>query len=67
MDLSVDTAARVRALGPWFHNFDFDGVLTAPDHFLGDYPRTKWERFAHAIPADLRGRTVLDIGCNAGF
>src|SRR6185503_9780020 len=30
-------------------------------------PRFKWARFAHAIPADLRGCTVLDIGCNAGF
>ncbi len=30
-------------------------------------PRVKWNRFAHAIPADLRGKTVLDIGCNAGF
>jgi len=27
----------------------------------------KWRRFADAIPADLTGRTVLDIGCNAGF
>ena len=58
---------RVRELGDWFHNLDLKGVRTAPEHFLGDYPRTKWERFAHAIPADLRGRTVLDIGCNGGF
>jgi tRNA (mo5U34)-methyltransferase len=59
--------ARVRALGQWFHNLDLHGVHTAPDHFLGDYPRVKWDRFAHAIPADLTGKTVLDIGCNAGF
>jgi tRNA (mo5U34)-methyltransferase len=58
---------QVRALGSWFHNLDLGGVQTAPDHFLGDYPRFKWERFAHAIPADLSGRSVLDIGCNAGF
>jgi tRNA (mo5U34)-methyltransferase len=58
---------RVRALGPWFHNLDLMGVRTAPDHFLGDYPMVKWRRFAHAIPADLSGKTVLDIGCNAGF
>lgn len=62
-----DIAARVAALGPWFHNLDLGGVRTAPDHFLGDYPSLKWRRFAHAIPADLRGRSVLDIGCNAGF
>ena len=62
-----EIAARVAALGPWFHNMDLGGVRTAPDHFLGDYPSLKWSRFAHAIPADLRGRTVLDVGCNAGF
>lgn len=59
--------ARVRELGPWFHNFDFGGVRTAPEHFLGDYPACKWKRFAHALPDDLRGMTVLDVGCNAGF
>jgi tRNA (mo5U34)-methyltransferase len=59
--------ARIRELGPWFHNMTIGGVQTAPDHFLGDYPSLKWRQFAHAIPADLTGRTVLDIGCNAGF
>lgn len=58
---------RVRELGQWFHNLDLKGVQTAPDHFLGDYPRIKWQRFAHAIPEDLTGKTVLDIGCNGGF
>jgi tRNA (mo5U34)-methyltransferase len=58
---------RVEALGTWFHNLDLKGVKTAPNHFLGDYPNVKWQAFAHAIPNDLRGRTVLDIGCNAGF
>lgn len=59
--------STVAALGEWFHNLDLHGVRTAPEHFLGDYPRVKWQRFAHAIPDDLQGRTVLDIGCNAGF
>ena len=59
--------AAVAALGPWFHNIDLGGVMTAPDHFLGDYPAVKWRRFAHAISSDLRGRSVLDIGCNGGF
>jgi tRNA (mo5U34)-methyltransferase len=58
---------RVRELGEWFHNLDLRGVKTAPDHFLGDYPAVKWQRFANAIPADLRGKSVLDIGCNSGF
>ncbi len=65
------TADRVRQraaeLGPWFHNMQLAGVQTAPDHFLGDYPAVKWRHFADAIPADLTGKTVLDIGCNGGF
>ncbi len=60
-------ARRVAELGPWFHNMELAGVQTAPEHFLGDYPRCKFDRFAGRLPADLRGRTVLDIGCNAGF
>jgi len=59
---------RAAALGEWFHNIDLGGgVRTAPDHFLGDYPAVKWRSFAHAVPADLTGKTVLDIGCNGGF
>jgi tRNA (mo5U34)-methyltransferase len=58
---------RVHELGDWFQNLDLHGVRTAPNHFLGDYPNFKWRTFAHAIPADLSGKTVLDIGCNAGF
>jgi tRNA (mo5U34)-methyltransferase len=62
-----EIAREVEALGPWFHNLDLRGVPTAPSHFLGDYPRDKFRRFAGALPADLRGRSVLDVGCNAGF
>lgn len=62
-----DIQTRVRELGEWFHNINLRGVQTAPNHFLGDYPAVKWRQFQHAIPADLTGRTVLDIGCNGGF
>src|SRR5690554_16923 len=58
---------RIEELGPWFHNIELDGIATAPDHFLGNYPQMKWRKFEHAIPADLSGRSVLDIGCNVGF
>src|SRR5246127_5229693 len=58
---------KIHELGDWFHNMNIGGVQTAPHHFLGDYPAVKWNRFAHAIPADLKGKSVLDIGCNAGF
>lgn len=59
--------ARVAELGPWFHNIWLDGVWTAPNHYLGDFPGILWRRFRHALPEDLEGRSVLDIGCNSGF
>lgn len=58
---------RIAELGPWFHNLRLKGIQTAPGHFLGDYPQVKFERFSDAIPRDLSGCSVLDIGCNAGF
>ena len=65
---SATLRARVAALAPWFHNIDLgEGITTAPDHFLGDYPANKFSRFGHVLPANLSGKSVLDIGCNAGF
>ena len=58
---------RIEELGPWFHNLRLRGIPTAPGHFLGNYPEIKFESFREAIPADLTGKSVLDIGCNAGF
>jgi tRNA (mo5U34)-methyltransferase len=58
---------RIRDLAPWFHNLRLDGIETAPDHFLGDYPATHWHTFEHALPERLDGCTVLDVGCNAGY
>src|SRR5690606_2032184 len=68
MSLSHDAVRRrIEELGPWFHNIELAGLPTAPDHFLGNYPYVKWRKFSHALPSDLTGKTVLDIGCNAGF
>src|SRR5579875_3590641 len=58
---------RIELLGPWLHNLTLEGVETAQNHFLGDYPQIKFQHFRNAIPADLTGKSVLDIGCNAGF
>jgi tRNA (mo5U34)-methyltransferase len=62
-----DIAQRIDELGPWFHNMRIGGIETAPNHFLGNYPACKWNKFAAIVPEDLSDRTVLDIGCNAGF
>jgi tRNA (mo5U34)-methyltransferase len=60
-------AQRIAEMGEWFHNINLNGVQTAPNHFLGDFPNVKWKSIAPAVPQDLTGATVLDIGCNGGF
>ncbi|WP_337268232.1 TIGR04290 family methyltransferase [Oryzifoliimicrobium ureilyticus] len=62
-----DLKREANELGPWFQNIRIGGIETAPDHFLGDYPAFKWRGFRDALPENLNGRSVLDIGCNAGF
>lgn len=64
----MSTEEEIKHLQPWFHNIHLpDGTKTAPEHFLGDFPRFKWERIKGSVPDDLSGWKVLDIGCNAGF
>ncbi len=58
---------RIQELGPWFHRMRLGGVDTAPEHFLGDYPEIKYKHFRETLPANMSGKSVLDIGCNAGF
>ncbi|CAN5655364.1 TIGR04290 family methyltransferase [soil metagenome] len=64
---SADLAQRVRDLGPWFHDLELRGVRTAPEHPLGNFLRDLWRQVEPAFPEDMTGKTVLDIGCNAGF
>jgi len=65
------TASRIAALGPWFHSIDLGNGLTTKGYTIGsepaDHPRGTWEFVKRALPADLAGKTVLDVGCNAGF
>jgi len=63
-----DLESELERLGPWFHNLHLpNGLQTCPQHPLGDFPKFKWDRLKSHFADDLRGATVLDIGCNAGF
>jgi tRNA (mo5U34)-methyltransferase len=65
-DEARDELSRtIRDLGPWYHNLNFGGIETNPPE--GDYPARRWQIFEKLVPNDLRGKTVLDIGCNSGF
>ena len=62
---------QVEALGPWFHCIELgDGIRTKTASVSGepaDHPAGTWEIIKRCLPADLSGKSVLDVGCNAGF
>lgn len=61
-----EIAETLRRLGPWYHNVEFaPGVMSNPS--IPDYPASRWRILDQVIPKDLRGKSVLDIGCNSGF
>jgi tRNA (mo5U34)-methyltransferase len=55
----------LRRLGPWYHNLNLAGTNTVPED--PDYPARRWRILEPFVPADLTGKTVLDIGCNGGY
>lgn len=63
----AELANRIAGLGEWFHNINLNGLQTAPNHFLGDFPQVKWKEICSIFPEDLRGASILDLGCNGGF
>src|SRR5256714_1331409 len=63
--------ARIDKLGPWFHCIELGGgIVTKTESAVGEpveHPRPTWEKVRACLPEDLAGRSVLDVGCNAGF
>ncbi len=55
----------------WYQDIDLgNGIHTKTKSYWGediDHPRFRWAEVAKAVPEDLRGMSVLDIGCNAGY
>jgi tRNA (mo5U34)-methyltransferase len=63
--------AGVLALEPWFHQIDLgQGILTKSRPAATEptnHPAATWQIIKRFLPDDLSGRSVLDVGCNAGF
>jgi len=58
--------AAIAKLGPWYHDVQLTPeVSTNPIN--KQYMANRWRFLKPFIPDDLTGKTVLDIGCNAGF
>lgn len=62
---------QVAALGPWFHCIDLgQGIKTKTTSVTGepaDHPLGTWKIVGSCLPGNLAHKTVLDVGCNAGF
>jgi tRNA (mo5U34)-methyltransferase len=63
--------AELKRLEPWFHRIDLgEGLYTKTESVMGepvDHPFGPWQTIQKLLPADLSGKTLLDVGCNAGF
>ena len=63
--------AEVKRLEPWFHRIDLGGGLyTKTESVMGepvDHPFGNWQIIQKLLPLDLSEKTLLDVGCNAGF
>jgi tRNA (mo5U34)-methyltransferase len=60
-----EIAAKIKRFKRWYHNIDLHGVLTNPAN--PSYPEVRWRLIERYVPEDLTGKTVLDVGCNAGY
>lgn len=63
--------AGLERLSPWFHCIELgDGIRTKERSAIGEpveHPQPTWKAVEGCVPNDLAGRSVLDVGCNAGF
>jgi tRNA (mo5U34)-methyltransferase len=63
--------AELKRLEPWFHRIDLgNGIYTKTESVMGepvDHPFGPWQMIQKLLPRDLSGKTLLDVGCNAGF
>jgi tRNA (mo5U34)-methyltransferase len=61
----------IAQLEPWWHCIDLgQGIKTKTVSLMGeplDHPLDRWELISKLLRTDLSGKSVIDIGCNAGF
>lgn len=69
--MKEEILSELERLQPWFHRIDLGGgIYTKTESVMGepvDHPAGPWETIKKCIPETLSGKSVLDVGCNAGF
>jgi hypothetical protein len=59
---------EMRSLGWWYQHFELpNGVWTGDGNPPAYDPHDRWNAFEPYLPADLSGKTALDVGGNSGF
>jgi SAM-dependent methyltransferase len=69
---ATDVASRIAQFERWHYEFELDGHRTPvwdPGHRNRHRQRRRYvfDSLVHACGGSLRGRRVLDLGCNAGW
>lgn len=60
--------AKIAESGFWYQNIELaPGIWTNPNDPRAYDPRERWNIIEPYVPKDLSGKTVLDLGCSAGF
>jgi tRNA (mo5U34)-methyltransferase len=66
-----DLVDEVERLRPWFHAIELPHGVRTKRESAGtepaDHPAGTWEVVRRHLPPELAGKSVLDVGCNAGF
>ena len=68
---SEEIQKQLASLAPWFHCIDLGNGIKTKTHSAAtepvDHPAGTWAKISRCLPADLSNKSVLDVGCNAGF
>ncbi len=69
MNSAIETDLNeLDSLGWWYQHFQLpNGLWTGDGVEPGYFPQYRWDMIAPFIPADLTGKSVLDLGGNAGY
>jgi tRNA (mo5U34)-methyltransferase len=68
MQSTEQVEQAVRSLGWWYQHFQLPSGIWTGDGLEPAYsPEERWRLLEPYVPTDLHGKTILDVGGNAGY